>query len=130
MVQYWPDVKYDTTSPDYTEFWNHEWTKHGTCSGLDQLTYFNAVINLSKQAGTPSLISNNVGGSINANDLRNTYGGSSYVSLQCTAGTYFVGTFTCYNRNSDGTVGSLSKCPADVIAEDTCTTTTISIASL
>jgi hypothetical protein len=65
-----------------------------------------------------------------SSSLRNAYGGSSYVSLQCTAGNYFVGTFTCYNRNSDGTVGSQTSCPSDVISEDTCTATTISIVSL
>ena len=26
--------------------WEHEWTKHGSCSGMDQLTYFSTAINL------------------------------------------------------------------------------------
>lgn len=29
MTTYWPNVEYDVSSPDYTEFWEHEWTKHG-----------------------------------------------------------------------------------------------------
>ena len=131
MTQYWPDVKYSTDSPDYDSFWEHEWTKHGTCTGLTQQDYFNQVINLAKLAGTPSLISSNVGGSpVNANSLREAYGGSSYVSLQCNGGSYLVGTYTCYNRNTDGTVGAQTTCPSDVIAEDSCTTTTVTIVSL
>ena len=26
--------------------WNHEWTKHGSCSGMDQLTYFSTALNM------------------------------------------------------------------------------------
>ena len=130
MTQYWPDVKYSTDSPDYNEFWTHEWTKHGTCSGLTQQAYFTEAINLSKLAGTPSLISSNIGDTISASSLRDAYGGASYVSLQCSGGSYFVGTYTCYNRNTDGTVGAQTTCPSDVIAEDTCSATTISIDSL
>jgi hypothetical protein len=29
MTQYWPDVKYTETDPNYPSFWDHEWTKHG-----------------------------------------------------------------------------------------------------
>jgi ribonuclease T2 len=28
------------------EFWKHEWSKHGTCSGLDMLGYFNTTMQL------------------------------------------------------------------------------------
>jgi ribonuclease T2 len=33
-------------SSDSHSFWKHEWTKHGTCSGLGQRGYFQAAINL------------------------------------------------------------------------------------
>jgi len=130
MTQYWPDVKYSTDSPDYDQFWVHEWTKHGTCSGLTQQDYFTQAINLSKLAGTPSLISSSIGLNISASSLRDSYGGASYVSLQCSGSSYLSGTYTCYSRNTDGTVGAQTACPSDVIAEDTCTSTTLTISSL
>jgi hypothetical protein len=38
MSKYWLSCPQDPT--DDTQFWTHEWTKHGTCSGWDELTYF------------------------------------------------------------------------------------------
>mmetsp|Transcript_8322 Transcript_8322/g.9972 ORF Transcript_8322/g.9972 Transcript_8322/m.9972 type:complete len:83 (-) Transcript_8322:205-453(-) len=38
MESKWPSC------PEYgeseEEFWSHEWKKHGTCSGMEQLEYF------------------------------------------------------------------------------------------
>ena len=33
-------------SSDSHSFWRHEWTKHGTCSGLGQHGYFESAIDL------------------------------------------------------------------------------------
>jgi len=29
MTQYWPNVQAEETSPNYDDFWQHEWDKHG-----------------------------------------------------------------------------------------------------
>lgn len=44
MDQDWGSLACPST--DSTKFWNHEWTKHGTCSGLGQHDYFQSAINL------------------------------------------------------------------------------------
>eukprot|EP00049_Salpingoeca_infusionum_P009414 m.156772 g.156772 ORF g.156772 m.156772 type:complete len:116 (-) comp14331_c2_seq6:3178-3525(-) len=39
----WPSCVGSGSNED---FWKHEWTKHGTCSGMDQITYFKTVLRL------------------------------------------------------------------------------------
>jgi len=40
----WPSCFGETTE----EFWRHEWQKHGTCSGMSQLEYFQKALNLTQ----------------------------------------------------------------------------------
>ena len=61
MEQKWPNVKSPTTASSYqswsttdTSFWDHEWNKHGTCSNMDQYTYFYTALQL--LLPTPSII--------------------------------------------------------------------------
>jgi len=42
MKENWPSLK----GSEDASFWEHEFTKHGTCSGLKQLQYFNVTLNL------------------------------------------------------------------------------------
>lgn len=127
MTTFWPNVKYLETDPNYTEFWEHEWTKHGTCSGLSQYDYFNSAINLIKQLGTPQDFIDNVGGTMSSSDLRNDYGGATETTLTC-SGAYINGLYTCWNT-VNGFPQEQIVCPADVQAEDTCTSSTINIAA-
>eukprot|EP00049_Salpingoeca_infusionum_P018054 m.355537 g.355537 ORF g.355537 m.355537 type:complete len:154 (+) comp17273_c0_seq1:176-637(+) len=39
----WPSCVGHSTNAD---FWAHEWSKHGTCSNLEQLKYFQTVLRL------------------------------------------------------------------------------------
>ena len=50
-------------------------------------------------------------------------------ALQCTSGTYIVGVYTCWSMDAAGNPLKQVTCPTDVQAEDTCTTTTVTIAS-
>ena len=37
----WPSIKDNNTA-----FWAHEWAKHGTCTGMDQYSYFDTTLRL------------------------------------------------------------------------------------
>lgn len=128
MVTYWPNAQYATTDPNYYSFWDHEWTKHGTCTGLSQVDYFQGALDLLQSFGTPSLITNNAGGSVDAATLRAAYGGPTMASLQCTAGSFINGVYSCWST-ANGKVSGRISCPDDVQKEDTCTATTVLIST-
>lgn len=134
MTEYWPNVQdeeYESDgdiNPEYYSFWEHEWSKHGTCSGLSQYDYFDDTINLIKQFGTPSSVSAAAGGDpVSADDLRDDFGGAAKCSLQCENSQYLVGVYTCWDHDSDGHPTSQIDCPSDVVAEDTCTHSTVTV---
>lgn len=129
MVQYWPNVKEEYSSPTYSSFWEHEWTKHGTCTGLSQYDYFQQTINLIQSLGTPAIVTGAVGGTLDADQLRSAFGGANKVSLQCESGSYLAGAFTCWS-NIGGVPTAQIVCPDDVQSEDTCTVDTLNVASL
>lgn len=43
MKKYWPTCMSSNTNDD---FWSHEWSKHGTCTGMTQDAYFSQGISL------------------------------------------------------------------------------------
>lgn len=49
MNKYWPTCQSGTTNES---FWSHEWSKHGTCSGMTQDAYFSKAISLFKSYGS------------------------------------------------------------------------------
>ena len=109
-------------------FWEHEWSKHGTCSGLSQYDYFNDSINLIKKFGTPYMYTQAVGSTVNADDLRTAFGGTTKATLQC-SGVYITGVFTCWSRDSNGHPDQQVVCPSDVQGEDTCSSDELTVVS-
>lgn len=123
MEKYWPNVQAAEGSSDYDDFWTHEWTKHGTCSGLKQTDYFNTTMSLAMTFGTPSIFTDNVGKSVPANDLRSALGGATKASLICSNGQ-LTGAYTCWSQvNGYPTVQAT--CPSSVQSEDTCTSSSV-----
>ncbi|KAL0421079.1 UNVERIFIED_CONTAM: Intracellular ribonuclease LX [Sesamum latifolium] len=48
MHKDWPTLA--CPSGDGMKFWGHEWEKHGTCTSLDQHSYFQAALDLKSKA--------------------------------------------------------------------------------
>lgn len=118
MIQYWPDVQYSISDPSYNSFWEHEWSKHGTCTGLSQYDYFNNAIQLTFNIPTPELLYNSIGHNISGTILRNSFGGNDFVALQC-SNQHLTGIYTCWSQ-TNGIPMSQIPCPSSVINEDTC----------
>lgn len=120
MLERWPNVQAtNPNSTDYTDFWKHEWDKHGTCSGLTQYDYFDVALNMTYMLPTPSttVYPNTKASSI---DIRNEMGGSSYVSLQCDKNTnVLTGVYTCWEQQNNVPTQQV-ECNAEVLSEDTC----------
>ena len=47
LNEFWPSCEGSASS-----FWSHEWKKHGTCSNMTQLTYFQTALEKVKQYRT------------------------------------------------------------------------------
>uniref|UniRef100_A0AAV1UFB9 Uncharacterized protein n=1 Tax=Peronospora matthiolae TaxID=2874970 RepID=A0AAV1UFB9_9STRA len=134
LHEFWPDVKFSEASPQYTDFWKHEWARHGTCSGLKQVEYFTSAIDLERNetlAPTPELVQDNVGGHVNAQKLREAFGDAA---LQCqhsrdgdTYVTMFSQVFTCWHKDEHNVPTQRGACPPHIHSEDTCGKGTVSI---
>lgn len=118
MIERWPDVQYTVDSSSYNKFWEHEWTKHGTCSGLSQLEYFNNALAMVDRIPTPDVLQQSIGKNMSAGILREHMGGSQYVVLQCNQ-QILNGIYTCWNQQ-DHVPSIQIPCPKSVLSEDTC----------
>jgi len=111
-------VQYDVNSPSYDSFWQHEWSKHGTCSGLSQIDYFNQALDLTNRIPTPSALYKSIGHNMSADTLRLGFGGANHVALLCN-NQILNGAYTCWQQTNN--IPSLQiACPASVVKEDTC----------
>ncbi|TDH67906.1 hypothetical protein CCR75_004349 [Bremia lactucae] len=124
LHQYWPDVKFKDASPQYAEFWKHEWTRHGTCSGLTQIDYFTHAIDLERNetlAPTPEIIQNHVGGQVDVQKLRTVFQDAALKCQHVHGQTVvFAQVFTCWQKDAKNVPIRRCACPAHIHAEDTC----------
>ncbi|MEK8017922.1 MAG: HAD family acid phosphatase [Candidatus Parabeggiatoa sp.] len=62
----------------------HEWKKHGVCSGWSAQTYFARIIELHEKLPVPQIITDNIGKSVSYQALLDAYGGDkSQTFLSC-----------------------------------------------
>lgn len=122
FMQNWPNTK---ASPDdrraYTGFWAHEWTKHGTCSGLTQKQYFTTAMD--HFLATPSLVRERYGSTVTKSELTKAYDSNdptTSVTLIC-SGKYLSEVRICLQKNEkDGTATERMKCTESVTKEGNC----------
>ena len=116
--KHWPNVKSPPNSPDHDEFWTHEWTKHGTCSGLSQVDYFASA--LDSYVPTPPIVRLREGSKINKEALITAYGGSGMVVLVCDAKRYLSEVRVCLSKSEDGSASARIPCSDVVLREGSC----------
>ncbi|XXF76279.1 hypothetical protein P2318_24915 [Myxococcaceae bacterium GXIMD 01537] len=97
---------------------NHEWPKHGSCTGLDAGTYFSkaieALLSLPGDQGTPELISGNIGGRVALSDLRTAFGPSANVVLSCDPRCNLMEVGVCFGVDGQGNPTAQMSCPQNV----------------
>jgi ribonuclease T2 len=122
----WPNVRGD----DDDSFWSHEWSKHGTCSGLSQGDYFRAA--LDSFVPTPAIVGEAYGDTLSRSDLLEAYGGSEQVVLVCdgksTKTQYLTEVRFCVGMDADTSKPSgRIDCPSVVLSEGSCVSDRIAI---
>ncbi|KAI9911030.1 hypothetical protein PsorP6_011022 [Peronosclerospora sorghi] len=123
LHQFWPDVKFSEASPQYPDFWKHEWTRHGTCSGLEQVAYFTHALNLERNetlAPTPRFVQEHVGAKVDATKLRQAFGDAALKCQRAKHVTMFSQVFTCWLKDEHNVPTRRTACPSHIHAEDTC----------
>jgi len=123
LHKYWPDENaIGFPNYDHSELLEHEWNKHGTCSGLDQYTYYTSAMNISVALGTPSVISGNVGSQVALTDLYSAFGAEPClvgtacdISINC-QNQGLVSVTTCWNKD----MSRMKPCPGEVITSANC----------
>lgn len=122
LEQWWPNVRAThANESEYLVFWNHEWSKHGTCSGLSQLAYFTAALN--HFIPTPPLVAENYGKSVSKEELLRAYDNNPTAAnattiLVCTHGNYLSEVRWCHGKDPDfGGPSYRMPCPPSMVLQ-------------
>jgi ribonuclease T2 len=119
----WPNVKSSEPSKVHYSFWEHEWTKHGTCTGLSQDEYFDTA--LKHFLPTPSFVRDNYGLEVSSSDLLKAYReDQSYndgdIILVCSGGRYLSEVRICVAKDKHGSGSYRIECIDQVVEEGNC----------
>mmetsp|Transcript_24929 Transcript_24929/g.57274 ORF Transcript_24929/g.57274 Transcript_24929/m.57274 type:complete len:261 (+) Transcript_24929:42-824(+) len=122
---FWPNVKSEEhdQSEVYHSFWEHEWTKHGTCTGLTQDEYFDT--GLKHFLPTPDIVREQYGQEVSKSDLQMAYREENKfldddVILVCAGGKYLSEVRVCVAREKNGSGSHRIACIDKVKKEDNC----------
>eukprot|EP00752_Nemacystus_decipiens_P011496 g10208.t1 len=130
----WPNIQVpeELGRKKYDSFWEHEWTKHGTCTGLSMEDYFSAAASLLQQRFvTPPQLSGNVGGHTTRVELEDAYGGDGMAVLDCRGKVHLNQVYLCLEQDETTHLpGAQVACPPAVVAhDDTCGQDTLDVAA-
>jgi len=127
----WPNVKVRSGEDGYMGFWDHEWTKHGTCTGLRQDAYFKTA--LDNALATPDIVGDNYGESVKKVDLIQGFVDASSASQSSTgdaanmfvavcdhSGKYLSEVRVCLDMDDNGFPAGVCECPTTVLNEGQC----------
>lgn len=119
LEQEWPNIKALPNSASHGDFWEHEWSKHGTCTGLSQLEYFSHA--LKKLVPTPSIVKDaeEQHTAVKKDDLLAVYGGAQLAALVCKK-DYLSEVRVCHQKETDGNVGERMDCPEAILRASSC----------
>ena len=97
---------------------NHEWPKHGSCTGLGSRTYFSesikALLALPGDKGTPKVLADNIGKKVTANDLRVALEHPESVVLSCDKDCNLSQVGICLESDAGGRPAGRVACPKNV----------------
>lgn len=98
---------------------DHEWPKHGSCTGLDSGTYFQAAItqllSLPGDQGTPAALSQNIGGSVKLADLAASFGQADAVMMSCDSSCNLMQVEICFAHDDNNVPTGLTTCPQGAV---------------
>ena len=98
---------------------NHEWPKHGSCTGLASGPYFQAAINLllalPGDQGTPAPVAAALGKEIALSDLLASFGDASAVVAACDSQCNLMQVGLCYAHDENNVPTTLAACPVAVL---------------
>jgi ribonuclease T2 len=97
---------------------DHEWPKHGSCTGLDPATYFKAALDAMKarpgESGTPAALKAAVGKEIALPDLQNAFGmPATSVLLSCDSDCRLSQVSFCLAHDAHGMPTTPIVCPTN-----------------
>lgn len=117
LNEVWPTYDSDETN---FEFWNHEWTKHGTCwYKMKPTEFFQNGINWHSKYDMAKIISDNdfkTGTRYNYSDINAAFnkgiGKTMYIQCNFSGSNYIDSFFTCFTWD-----GELMDCPENLAEE-------------
>ena len=126
LERQWPNEQDPTGSSlgVASTLWAHEWTEHGTCSGLTQSSFFTTALHTALTVPTPSVITSHIGGTATRDAIESAFNngapcgtGACLVFLECSGGT-LEGVNVCFSKTltrmecPTAVTGASSRCKA------------------